>query len=104
MNEPTRVNIPEWTVSELSVALRKTVEDAFGYVRVRGEISGFRGPLSSGHCYFVLKDEGAADARGRWRFDDRLLPHGAGKRICGAAARRHGTQRFDLHGCESSLR
>jgi len=59
MNEPTRVNIPEWTVSELSAALRKTVEDAFGYVRVRGEISGFRGPHSSGHCYFVLKDEGA---------------------------------------------
>jgi len=38
MNEPTRLNIPEWTVSELSAALKKTVEDAFGYVRVRGEI------------------------------------------------------------------
>src|SRR5499433_2379254 len=59
MNEPARVNIPEWTVSELSAALKKTVEDAFGYVRVRGEISGFRGPHSSGHCYFALKDEGA---------------------------------------------
>src|SRR5215469_481897 len=59
MNEPTRLNIPEWTVSELSAALKKTVEDAFGYVRVRGEISGFRGPHSSGHCYFALKDEGA---------------------------------------------
>src|SRR6266550_561164 len=59
MNEPTRLNIPEWTVSELSAALKKTVEDAFGYVRVRGEISGFRGAHSSGHCYFALKDEGA---------------------------------------------
>src|ERR1700724_3088468 len=59
MNEPARLNIREWTVSELSAALRKTVEDAFGYVRVRGEISGFRGPHSSGHCYFALKDEGA---------------------------------------------
>src|SRR5262244_799615 len=59
MNEPARLNIPEWTVSELSAALKKTVEDAFGYVRVRGEISGFRGPHSSGHCYFALKDEGA---------------------------------------------
>src|ERR1700676_5147702 len=59
MNEPARLNIREWTVSELSVALRKTVEDAFGYVRVRGEISGYRGPHSSGHCYFALKDEGA---------------------------------------------
>src|SRR6184192_2125459 len=59
MNEPARLNIPEWTVSELSAALKKTVEDAFGYVRVRGEISGFRGAHSSGHCYFALKDEGA---------------------------------------------
>jgi len=59
MNEPTRLNIPEWTVSELSAALKKTVEDAFGYVRVRGEISGYRGPQPSGHCYFALKDEGA---------------------------------------------
>jgi exodeoxyribonuclease VII large subunit len=59
MNEPPRLNIPEWTVSELSAALRRTVEDAFGYVRVRGEVSGFRGPHSSGHCYFALKDEGA---------------------------------------------
>src|SRR6266508_5663243 len=58
MNEP-RLNIPEWTVSELSAALKKTVEDAYGYVRVRGEVSGYRGPHSSGHCYFSLKDEGA---------------------------------------------
>src|SRR5204863_8458109 len=58
MNEP-RVNIPEWTVSELSAALKKTVEDAYGFVRVRGEITGYRGPHSSGHNYFALKDEGA---------------------------------------------
>jgi exodeoxyribonuclease VII large subunit len=58
MNEP-RLNIPEWTVSELSAALKKTVEDTYGYVRVRGEITGYRGPHSSGHCYFGLKDEGA---------------------------------------------
>jgi exodeoxyribonuclease VII large subunit len=56
MNEPGRVNLPEWTVSELSAALRRTVEDAYGYVRVRGEISGYRGPHSNGHCYFALKD------------------------------------------------
>ncbi len=58
MNEP-RLNIPEWTVSELSAALKKTVEDAYGFVRVRGEITGYRGPHSSGHSYFGLKDEGA---------------------------------------------
>ncbi len=53
------INSPEFTVSELSSALKRTVEDAYGHVRVRGEISGFRGPHSSGHCYFALKDEGA---------------------------------------------
>src|SRR5881275_3179503 len=53
------LNAPEFTVSELSSALRRTVEDAYGHVRVRGEISGFRGPHASGHCYFALKDEGA---------------------------------------------
>ena len=58
MDEP-RINIPEWTVTELSAALRRTVEDAYGQVRVRGEISGYRGPHSSGHAYFALKDEGA---------------------------------------------
>jgi len=59
MNEPARLNIREWTVSELSAALRRTVEDAFAYVRVRGEISGYRGAHSSGHCYFGLKDDSA---------------------------------------------
>jgi exodeoxyribonuclease VII large subunit len=58
MDEP-RINIPEWTVSELSAALKRTVEDAYGHVRVRGEISGYRGPHSSGHAYFSLKDESA---------------------------------------------
>jgi exodeoxyribonuclease VII large subunit len=53
------INAPEFTVSELSSALRRTVEDAYGHVRVRGEISGFKGPHSSGHCYFALKDDGA---------------------------------------------
>jgi exodeoxyribonuclease VII large subunit len=53
------INAPEFTVSELSSALKRTVEDAYGHVRVRGEISGFRGAHSSGHCYFALKDENA---------------------------------------------
>jgi len=59
MAEPAFDNVVEWTVSELSAALRRTVEDAYGYVRVRGEISGFKGPHSSGHVYFALKDENA---------------------------------------------
>ena len=52
-------NAAEFTVSELSGALKRTVEDAFGNVRVRGEISGYRGPHSSGHAYFALKDDRA---------------------------------------------
>ncbi len=52
-------NAPEITVTELSSALKRTVEDRFGFVRVRGEVSGWRGPHSSGHVYFSLKDQGA---------------------------------------------
>jgi exodeoxyribonuclease VII large subunit len=66
MNEP-RVNIPEWTVSELAAALRKTVEDSYGFVRVRGEVTGYRGPHSSGHVYFALKDENAKIDAVIWR-------------------------------------
>jgi exodeoxyribonuclease VII large subunit len=57
--ESASSNAPEITVSELSASLKRTIEDAYGYVRVRGEISGYRGPHSSGHCYFCLKDESA---------------------------------------------
>ncbi|MDT2020249.1 exodeoxyribonuclease VII large subunit [Methylocella sp. CPCC 101449] len=56
---PAPSNAAELTVSELSGALKRTIEDRFGYVKVRGEVSGWRGPHSSGHCYFSLKDEGA---------------------------------------------
>ena len=59
MAEPALKNLVEWTVSELSAALKRTVEDAYGFVRVRGEISGFRGASPSGHCYFRLKDDKA---------------------------------------------
>jgi len=52
-------NAPEFSVSELSGALKRAIEDRFGYVRVRGEISGYRGPHSSGHVYFSLKDAAA---------------------------------------------
>ena len=59
MAEPALNNVVEWSVSELSAALKRTVEDAYGYVRVRGEISGFKGPSPSGHVYFRLKDDKA---------------------------------------------
>ncbi|MFZ1772698.1 MAG: exodeoxyribonuclease VII large subunit, partial [Rhizobiaceae bacterium] len=50
-------NAHEFSVSEISNALKRTVEDTFGHVRVRGEISGYRGAHSSGHAYFSLKDD-----------------------------------------------
>ena len=59
VDQGPRINLPEFSVSELSSALKRTVEDAFPYVRVRGEISGYRGPHGSGHAYFALKDENA---------------------------------------------
>jgi exodeoxyribonuclease VII large subunit len=51
-------NAPAQTVSELSMRLKRTVEDAFGFVRVRGEISGWK-RAASGHCYLCLKDDKA---------------------------------------------
>ena len=60
-------NIVEFTVSELSFALRRTIEENFEQVRVRGEISGFKGAAGSGHCYFTLKDAGACLDAVVWR-------------------------------------
>ena len=60
-------NIAEYTVSEIAGAVKRTVEETFGYVRIRGEITGFRGPHSSGHAYFALKDEKARIDAVIWR-------------------------------------
>ena len=59
MPESPAGNAPEPYVSELAAAPKRTVEDRFGFVRVRGEISNYRGPHSSGHAYFSLKDQNA---------------------------------------------
>ncbi|HET9429319.1 MAG TPA: exodeoxyribonuclease VII large subunit [Allosphingosinicella sp.] len=59
-------NAPALSVSELSTALKRTVENAFDHVRVRGEISGFK-RVGSGHCYFTLKDESACIDAVIWR-------------------------------------
>jgi exodeoxyribonuclease VII large subunit len=61
-----RTNIIEYTVSELAQVLRRSIEDEFGHVRVRGEVSGFR-RHSSGHCYFALKDAEAVLDAVCWR-------------------------------------
>ena len=63
----TATNLVEYTVSELAFALRRTVEDNFGLVKLRGEISGFKGRHASGHCYFTLKDEHACIEAVIWK-------------------------------------
>jgi exodeoxyribonuclease VII large subunit len=67
MTDDSKGNVAEFSVSEISLSLKRVVEDAFGYVRVRGEISGYRGPHSSGHAYFALKDERARLEAVIWR-------------------------------------
>ena len=63
---PAAPNLPEYTVGELSAALKRTLEDAYGWVRVRGEVSGFK-RAASGHLYFAMKDETAVLDAVCWR-------------------------------------
>lgn len=51
-------NIPEFTVSQFSRSVKTLLEDNFGYIKITGEISGFK-RAASGHIYFNLKDENA---------------------------------------------
>lgn len=52
-------NQPVYSISEISGAIKRVLEDHFGAVRIRGEVSGWRGAHSSGHAYFSLKDDNA---------------------------------------------
>src|SRR5215813_6465908 len=63
---PVTHNLAELTVSELSAAIKRTLESGFDRVRVRGEISGLRRP-GSGHLYLQLKDDAAAIKAVVWR-------------------------------------
>ncbi|HEY2068007.1 MAG TPA: exodeoxyribonuclease VII large subunit [Rhizomicrobium sp.] len=73
MSEPaTTTNLPEYSVSEIASALKRTVEDAFPFVRVRGEISGLKA-AASGHIYFDLKDDKAVLNAIIWKPTARLL-------------------------------
>lgn len=65
-------NIPEYTVSEISGAVKRTLEGNFGRVRVRGEITECK-RYPSGHVYFALKDEGAKLAGVIWKFTAQKL-------------------------------
>ncbi|MEK9672361.1 MAG: exodeoxyribonuclease VII large subunit [Rhodospirillaceae bacterium] len=59
-------NLPVFSVSEISQAVKRAVEDNFHWVRIRGEISGFK-RAASGHLYFALKDEDAVLDGVCWR-------------------------------------
>ena len=68
MDEPARSpgNTPEYTVSEISGAVKRTLEGAFARIRVRGELTEVK-RYPSGHIYFSLKDEGGKLAGIVWK-------------------------------------
>jgi exodeoxyribonuclease VII large subunit len=63
---PPLSNLPEYTVSDLSGAVKRALETQFGRIRVRGEITELK-RYPSGHIYFSLKDEGAKLAGVVWK-------------------------------------
>lgn len=73
MQENVLANLKEYTVSELSLALKRTVEEAYELVRVRGEVSGFK-RATSGHLYLALKDADALIDAVCWRGTAVRLP------------------------------
>lgn len=64
--DPAPSNGPEFTVSELSGAVKKVIEGEFGLVRVRGEVGRLSRP-ASGHLYFALKDDKASLDAVSWK-------------------------------------
>ena len=59
-------NAEPLSITEISAALKRTVEDRFGFVRLRGELSGVK-RAASGHLYLALKDENAVLDGVMWR-------------------------------------
>ena len=66
MVERAPSNAAEFTVSEISYAVKSSIEDQFGYVRVRGELGRVSRP-ASGHIYLDLKDEKSVLSGVIWR-------------------------------------
>jgi len=71
-SDPRAANALEYSVSEISTAVKRMVEEGFAYVRVRGELSGVK-RHSSGHIYLDLKDESASLAGVIWSRTARTL-------------------------------
>src|ERR1700712_4096788 len=72
MSEAVSTNLPEYSVSEISGAVKRTLEGAFGRVRVRGEITELKS-YPSGHIYLSLKDEGGKISGIVWKSGVRRL-------------------------------
>src|SRR5690606_39474474 len=67
IDEPSDgMNVPEYSVSEISAAVKRAVEQGFGHVRVRGEVCNLSRPRS-GHIYLGLKDDSAVLSGVIWR-------------------------------------
>ena len=69
---PPDSNAQAYSVSELAFALKRTLEEAYGFVRLRGEISKVT-RHASGHIYLDLKDENACIAGVVWKGSTRGL-------------------------------
>jgi exodeoxyribonuclease VII large subunit len=70
--EERAANVPEFTVSEISAAVKSAIERGFAFVRVKGELSGVK-RHTSGHVYLDLKDQNAVLAGVIWKGSVRNL-------------------------------
>ncbi len=68
-------NNPEYSVSEIAGQVKRVVEENFGHVRVRGEISAAKVNAGSGHCYLTLKDDKAVLDAVCWKGTMARLAH-----------------------------
>ncbi len=68
-------NQPVYSIGEVSGAIKRLLEDHFGELRLRGDVSGWRGAHSSGHAYFSLKDDKATINAVCWRGTLAKLQH-----------------------------
>lgn len=75
MQPDVKHNQPEYSVSEISARVKRSVEEEFSYVRVRGEISRTNVNAGSGHCYLTLKDEHAVLDAACWKGTMSKLAH-----------------------------
>jgi exodeoxyribonuclease VII large subunit len=70
--DPPESNAQTYSVSELAFALKRTLESAYGFVRLRGELSKIT-RHASGHIYLTLKDERASIDGVVWKGQVRAL-------------------------------